>query len=1075
MSRPLAALAAACGLFSLATPEALVAQPLDNALFTVGTSVKDAQNQDWAFLLFQLTAEPQTLLGRRLAIYAKPGNFDDPGEFTRTAIVSLQVDPLVIKALLNRAAALGQSPGDLNVVIDELFGALVPAPHLPVEEKLSAVIRGSLDDPALFANLLLLARLNPGVSLSLGLAHAQRIGAGRTTFEVREVDPFGTDFGVVGRVLVDAAAPVVLPAPGAPVAVPDTSPKGHLNARLRWAIPDGLRRLALLQYGFNVYRVPRAFAENLGWDGEPPESAALALLADAQAEGVRRVNRAPVLPTALFDAVSVLDLASDPDTAFMADDNFMSDEGSVRFRDGERFYYFVTARDILGRDGLSSPGTQVLISDRVPPHPPRRPEVVNAFAYVAGTEKHHLQVEWNALPNTPEAPISGYYVYRWASPADVQKYAAQPAYNRISSFIPQPAAGGKITFLDDGEGSPTVPESYDHTYWYTIRAVKPTALGGNLSPHSGPAFGVLRQRTAPDAPDGEVFVTCCLPTVVGDRIEPVDSTAATDPLRSVLDLICVRQSRMIAWVEFALQDEREPSRRVGRYHFPWLRNQVRHRIDLSRRMAEAEGTLRVFCRVGDAAGNVSAWTSLEQRGVPDRETVWRFVFFAGDDCTETLLDASALAAGCDGHAPGNWSIPGGLVIPEDGKNPSNPIKVTFDLKARAGEYRVYRRVDTGSLTLWKQGLADEAVAQKIVLEDGALPPNAGEVSYFGQFLDENGNASELKLLGQHVAVKQPAPTPMLSPPEIDESEGAPRVKLRWFCPPHGVERFELILGVEPGPIPTSLIPLLSNNVNTPMDNQQFANNDGGEAPAPKIKHGAYRTPAIAGGFGPGPEYEVTIPVNKTGKYQFQIRAVAKYGAPYGYSNVYKFEWPAEDFVEATGPMVPWPARAAPAPTQAAPAGVAAVRLTEGHNGLGVVIGSVPSDQIQNFQLLGSDADIRDYLLPVAENGPPVLPAVLYRYQVANSAFPSVSGDLIQVTPLMEKIATVPTASNTREIRDPFVRLLNPGTGGAGLPWKIVLLDTQPAVRTSSYAYVLVRFRADGEIDSVHPVAPITVQ
>ena len=41
-------------------------------------------------------------------------------------------------------------------------------------------------------------------------------------------------------------------------------------------------------------------------------------------------------------------------------------------------------------------------------------------------------------------------------------------------------------------------------------------------------------------------------------------------------------------------------------------------------------------------------------------------------------------------------------------------------KEGAGEYRVYRRVDTGNLTLWRQGLADEAVAEEIVLEDGAL-------------------------------------------------------------------------------------------------------------------------------------------------------------------------------------------------------------------------------------------------------------------------------------------------------------------------------------------------------------------
>jgi hypothetical protein len=100
--------------------------------------------------------------------------------------------------------------------------------------------------------------------------------------------------------------------------------------------------------------------------------------------------------------------------------------------------------------------------------------------------------------------------------------------------------------------------------------------------------------------------------------------------------------------------------------------------------------------------------------------------------------------------------------------------------------------------------------------------------------------------------------------------------------------------------------------------------------------------------------------------------------------------------------------------------------------------------------------------------------MLYRYQVASDAFPTPSGDLIQVTPLMTTIATATTAA-TRENRDPFIRVFRPGSAASPQePMFITLLDYQPAIRSASYAYVLVRFDAYGEIASVHPVPAIDV-
>src|SRR5205085_1894203 len=147
------------------------------------------------------------------------------------------------------------------------------------------------------------------------------------------------------------------------------SAKGDLNVKLRWATPDELRRLALLNYGFNVYRMAKIFAESRNYHLTPPPTAELRSLAGVNPD-VQQVNRLPVLKAKDFDAASVLDFTSpvaDTNTVFIADDQNRFEPGGVPFKDGADFYYFVTARDILGRDGLVSPGALVRICKRMPP------------------------------------------------------------------------------------------------------------------------------------------------------------------------------------------------------------------------------------------------------------------------------------------------------------------------------------------------------------------------------------------------------------------------------------------------------------------------------------------------------------------------------------------------------------------------------------------------------------------------------------------------------------------------------------------------------------------------------------
>src|SRR6185312_862468 len=130
-------------------------------------------------------------------------------------------------------------------------------------------------DPAIAGALPLLANANPGLQLCAGHAFSEQI-ATTTTYEVREINAAtGSADYVVGRVTLVPGAAVVLPAPGQPFQVMTNSPSDHLLIRLRWGSPPELRRLAPLQFGYNVWRIPKAAAEAGNFNVTPPTIAQL--------------------------------------------------------------------------------------------------------------------------------------------------------------------------------------------------------------------------------------------------------------------------------------------------------------------------------------------------------------------------------------------------------------------------------------------------------------------------------------------------------------------------------------------------------------------------------------------------------------------------------------------------------------------------------------------------------------------------------------------------------------------------------------------------------------------------------
>lgn len=99
-----------------------------------------------------------------------------------------------------------------------------------------------------------------------------------------------------------------------------------------------------------------------------------------------------------------------------------------------------------------------------------------------------------------------------------------------------------------------------------------------------------------------------------------------------------------------------------------------------------------------------------------------------------------------------------------------------------------------------------------------------------------------------------------------------------------------------------------------------------------------------------------------------------------------------------------------------------------------------------------------YSTDPTRNGQPLLPIVVYREQVANAAFPLVSGALTQVTPMIERLpysdtlcANCPVATTNVTIYD---RLIAGGIEDeADYSWEFMYVrDQQPVVLGASYRY-----------------------
>ncbi|EEF62968.1 hypothetical protein [Pedosphaera parvula] len=477
-----------------------------------------------------------------------------------------------------------------------------------------------------------------------------------------------------------------------------------------------------------------------------------------------------------------------------------------------------------------------------------------------------------------------------------------------------------------------------------------------------------------------------------------------------------------------------------------------------------------------------------------------------------VLKALPPFQGCFVNLPSTGDCAQHVAQAADG-GPIAPIRIRFKLTPRTREYRIYRSVDDGPLSLVAQGAAvfDPANPNKqVVRTDDGMPPSAAQLCYFVQVLDEHGNGSPLSPIGCKQVKPAKLPRPILAEPQAIGVIANPQVSLTWFCPTSGVARFQVkvVRDDQPGSGKPSgfASPILKAHINFKpgslfaglINNSKYLRFDE-----------AYLTPRTGAGFGPGPQF--TLPVNVLAgvPYTISVAAMDAQGNVGDSSPAWKFTWQPPIVL----PSVPWPARPVPAvkifddnlSPSVAPyfrPRVAAVLLKDANFQLdplypvGIRIGNcdtvnnlisnVRSTNFITYNFVSGDPrnDPHELIFKrqsadPSHRGESLLPIVVYRQQVTNDTFARVSGNLVQVTPLLERIPYyvqfVPRQGSFIIIPDRLLATtfeIDPISNANGT--FLYLRDQQPVIRGARYQYFVVRFNQKHEVAEVIPAGQIDI-
>ena len=616
--------------------------------------------------------------------------------------------------------------------------------------------------------------------------------------------------------------------------------------------------------------------------------------------------------------------------------------------EGAQYYYFVAGADALGKPGAVSAGALATVCRRVPPRVPSHLAVTNAWTSATA---QYLDVKWltNALGDG--TGTTTYEIFRGndlAEQAAAQRgeldlnanpiVAGSPASIARIAFVPDPGTAVQQTLdiVNDGGGIANVGK----TWWFAVRAVHqgPPGCGDIASALSPPIFGALRDRTAPPAPDANTImppVLDCLRISCINDAAPA-STVSADPLdTSVLQFTaqCARRpgianqngatppgtarNHSIIAAHFHVMDgatEVVPETTVV---FPDDEDTVEYSWTLP--LAQQSDSLDVQCRAEAPSKYLSAWAHSVATGVDPTGDHFMLHHFLAGAISQSDLDAGGYANVTlfQSIAPEPVPWPSDLHLafsPETGRV-FHPQFKGIPFPANAEQYRVYRRVEDGPLTLVGQGLRKDAAS--LDFEDHAPPIWNGHVHYFTQMLDESGRASAMRRLGSLRFTGDKPPTPVLltpKPADFGGTAAAPTVTLSWICPPEHVDRFEVFFttvkqstGDGSGIGISALAHLLQPMPTMPTVHKVRSKFDR-EARIIAQLDESFLTGKVGGNFGAGPQFSVTMNLDPNLQYTVWLRALGPGGEQGDASRSLPLQWQAPVAPPAN---VAWPARPLP--------------------------------------------------------------------------------------------------------------------------------------------------------------------
>ncbi|MDQ8195325.1 hypothetical protein QEH59_12885 [Coraliomargarita sp. SDUM461004] len=1121
-----------------AWPLASFAQDLEQLTFTLGTTGRDANGADFGYMVLQ-SQEAEAVIGRPYAIYEKAADFATAAPFQLRAVIQLQTDPRTIRSILKASEKVDEDFAMLEQRVDGYFedvdistlGATGGEPDLA--EKVSIAVRSAQANPSLFEGLYFLGRLHPGINCVLGLAYFGELNQPLVTWELREWNPSSREpEDVVGRVLMDlsAASPSLgyppLPAPGKPVDVPfpisettyENDPRGHLNVRLRWHTPEDLRQQSLLAIGYNVYRLAKADAIGLGWVSEGDPVCPAPSVADArmllEAGMLVQTNVYPIMPVTDLSEAESEDL-SDSETFFTADDDDRFEPGAEdTFGDGDEFYYFAGAQDLLRRPGELSDGHYVKICDQKPPLPIDEVKVRNHF--VASTNpaeiqayggEQQLEVQWRQLEFDGEEPLDNYkyYIYRWDSPQEILEKSANPLANLVAGPIDHDTSKEWRSWIDTSSplnpDAPNMADDAGRTYFYTVRVEDNSACGGNMSANSASAYGVLRDRRPLEDPSGSITTRCLSLEIEGKGTELFQRNPDDLSAKPIIRIAVTRSNPDIEWasvnINFGKNTELDPIDLERRYFA-----EGENLVIFDYQPAAVRNEVRVNVHGGDRFGNISNTALLTLGDVNPNSAYYGVEYLYELSHIEILTDDR----NCGPHIVVDTSAPGGLL--------AKPTLELF-MPERAREYKLYRRINNGDLSLIQQGQTEDLFTDLADFEyaDYALP-NAPmyTICYFLQVFDEHGNASALVPVDECIEFIREYPAPLLAQPELySGSNGQSMARLTWYCPPEAVDKFELWIAsddaVSPGDVGDALSELTEFGA-------RHIQNDA-------RTYYIYQTRRLATVFGQtAPEFSVDLELDPNKVYSFLVRAVSAEGLDSRltgpFSNLQSIAWTQGG--SDNGPNVAWPDRDLPGLLEE---NLEAMFTSE--FGMEIlrddVNGPMPALRIGAYRLVDEeldeviqydkqanlDADFPTFLTPP---GDPVaytahriierragqsdvtksiFPFALYRYRVDAPLVREPSKNVEQVSPMMREIAyeggviydigkTGGDVIEVSRIRDPYVfaELVDTYSGN-GPTHHLYMRDFTPVQFGGTYQYLMVFFTERGEIETVLPLNTITIQ